>query len=254
MFNIISRLRPIVVDAFTFNEDVYNLCYPDSSSNFIPDWWRNLPATVPYTPLPQVGMATMKKCPGLTNIFKRGFIIPLWSDLAITLRNDGGYTSYNYQFSDNESIADTHPNSQFAGFYNVKEMQHLKLVTPWKLRESSGINFSMTQPVWNMQDYNKHITILPGITDFKYQDSVNIQMLINYPELNNKLELILPAGLPVCQLVPLTDRPVKIKRHLIDKIKYQAMGNRAFKFNGNYMFRKKLIDSNDSKCPFKKWI
>jgi hypothetical protein len=254
MFNILSRLRPIHIDAFTFNEEVYKFYSPKNSKDYIPNWWKSLPASYTHDAnFPQVQFSTMKKCTGVIEIFKSGFIIPLWSDLALTLKNTEGAGSYGYQFADNTSVIEAHPTKQYEGFTDKHTLQHLKLVTPWRLREKTGVKFVCMQPTWSLQNLNSDITILPGISDFKYQDSTNIQMLVRYPTYNLTTSLLINVGTPMVHMIPMSDRPIKITTHLVDRVKYNDMGNSGVTFSGAYLQRKKMIDQQPT-CPFKKWL
>ena len=84
MFFFFKR-KKIVVDCFTDNYSINELFPIQTANNFYPDWWKNLPKT--YDAMNKWGLrvsqSTMKKCPAIIDLYKTGFIMPLWSDLQI---------------------------------------------------------------------------------------------------------------------------------------------------------------------------
>ena len=75
-----------VIDCFTSNQMVYEQFPIAKANEYIPDWYKKLNATystnVPNTLREKA--ATVKRCPGISNLFNEGFILPLWSDLILT--------------------------------------------------------------------------------------------------------------------------------------------------------------------------
>lgn len=255
MLTIFSKLRPINIDAFTYIESIYNYYSPKLSREYIPTWWKNLPTDFDEPASPSINHPTMKRCIGFIESFRHGFLVPLWSDLALDLFNEMGNVVYRYKFADNQSRIETHNNLQYNGFFNVNSMQHFKIVVPWRIREKSGIKFMISQPMWNMGNLNRDITVLGGISDFKYQDSCHFQLLVNYPDIGKHNSILIPSDTPLMQITPINDRPVKIHTHLIDQSKYENAGLGIMKFTGNYLHRQKIIDRMEkSKCPWKNFL
>lgn len=255
MLTLLFKPKPIIIDAFTFTEEVYELYAPQLSSRFVPQWWKDLEANyVSDITFPQVQHSTAKKCVGIIETYKNGFMIPLWSDLAINLTKDNEQRYYRYMFADHASNAVHHNNIQFENFINPERTQHLKLGSPWKLREKTGVKFSLSQPTWNLGQQLPDFNVIPGVSDFKYQNSTNIQMLFYYPEQDTTKNLLIEAGTPMYHVIPLSDRPVKIVKHLIAKEEWEMMGNAPIKFNNSYKHRKNKMDNQESKCPFHGWF
>lgn len=256
MLTIINRWRPISIDAFTYVESVYKLYPPRLSRDYIPQWWRNLPTDFDDPGFGAVKNPTMKRCTGFIEAFRTGFMVPMWTDLALELFNEPpGRTSFRYRFADGEGVIQTHMHQQYTGFVDTNRQQHLKIIVPWRIREPTGVNFTVTQPVWNMGELNRDITILGGVTDFKYQDSAHFQLLVNYPEVGTKNSILIPADMPLMQVIPVSDRPIKIHTHLVERSKYVDAGIGIFKFTGNYLHRKRMIDrAEKSQCPFKTFL
>jgi len=255
MLSIFSKLNPISIDAFTYNESIYNYYPPRPSKEYIPTWWKQLSSDFTDSTGFNILHPTMKRCMGFIESFRYGFIVPLWSDLSINLFKDGQKSYYRYQFADAQSILQTHNPEQYKGFIDTSSMQHFKIIVPWRIKEKSGIKFNISQPTWNMCNLNSNLTVLGGISDFKYQDSCHFQILVNYPESNNSTNILIPSDTPLMQVTPLSERPIKIHTHLIDKSKYENSGLGIMKFSGNYLHRQRVIDrAEKSKCPIKNFL
>lgn len=216
MLSIIKKLSPIVVDAFTYDQ------------NFL-DYYAPTLAT------------TYKSFD--SSLVKNSFILSTWCDTAINAANVEGTCGISWKFSDNASRGEIHQYFQFQGFVTEKKLQQFKLCVPWKLREKTGIKFVCAQPFWALKELNNNFSVMPGIIDLKYQESVNIQLLLNYPQVHHNNAIFIPANTPLCQMYPLSDRPVRIKTHLVDERNFYTYSD---KFSNHYLYRKKLTD----KCPF----
>jgi hypothetical protein len=251
MFNFFIRKSTIVIDVYTFIEEVHDLYAPENSSRFVPQWWKELETTYSSrVDFPLIKSTTMKRCVGIIETIKNGFILPLWSDVAINLTKDADQRYYRYHFANQRSVIEHHSSIQYGKFIDTNEIQHLKLVSPWKFKEKTGTMFNLSQPTWHLGTHVKDFCIIPGVTDFKYQNSTNIQMLGYYPETDGTRHILIEAGTPMYHATPLSDKRVVIKKHLISESEWQLMGNAAIKFNNSYKARKDRMDNVESKCPF----
>lgn len=218
MFTILTRLRPLVVDFITPNQRLAKFHYPRPSRFYTHNnYSRN-----------------------------NDFVIPLWSDMAINLCCiSGADQGIGWKFADTESTAEIHPYIQYFNFITEKKLQQLKIPVPWVVKEKTGIKFLASSPTWALGKLQKYITPLPGILDFKYQHSANIQYLLNYPQVETTDSIVVTAGTPLYQFFPLSDRRVKIKTHIVSRDEYTSYLIPE-KFSKHYYFRKTLVD----KCPF----
>lgn len=242
------KKKKIVVDAMTINSAVGNLFPIKKCSEFIPSWWKSMPST--YKVSTDHGIdydaSTIKRCDGILQYYKHGFMIPLWSDLIIKTAEDG---SWAWKWSDDSDPMDivTHNRKQFSPVFD--NFIHLKINSPWVLLEKTGVKFEWSQPVYNdISNLNKYI-IPPAVIDFKYNCGTNINML-----LSNKNEIVhINAGEPLVKLVPISDYDVTIKTHIVsleEYIKHKNFGVYNFSFRGKYKKRKQIMNNSKSKCPF----
>jgi hypothetical protein len=97
-----------------------------------------------------------------------------------------------------------------------------------------------------MLNITNDFNLLDGVLDFKYQNGTNINFFLNNTIRN---QVLLEAGTPMLHMIPLTEKKLEIKLHLIEEIEYTkmfALNNATPKFSGNYAEKKKL----NATCPF----
>lgn len=234
--------KKIVIDCFTTHTGAYNLNPIDLAVKYFPDWWKPMPNSTSVADPVTIELSTIKKCPGILDLYKSSIILPLWSDMAVEPKEDNTYW---WKFADGKTRLDTHPIQQLGNAF--KKYQHIKILSPWFIKEKSETKFLMTPCTWSLLDITSNINILTGVVEFKHQNATNINFFI---DLNRKEPLFLEAGTPLYHLVPLTDKSVEVKNHLITKQEFDKLFNYTIcgvKFSGNYNTRKK---ANNKTCPF----
>lgn len=217
MFTIINKLRPVTIDCFTYKQQIIDYYHLRSPSTYVDYYDQN---------------------------DLNSFVVPIWCDLAINIINDGQKKHIQWNFVDGSSVAESHPYNQYQGFVDQGKMHHLKIVVPWLLKEKSGIRFITANPQWALKDLNNSLFCLPGVVDFKYNNSINIQLMLNYPQVAALDSILVPAGMPLYQVFPVSERKIRLKYHLISSEEYWS--NYTSKFSNHYHHKKKMID----KCPF----
>jgi len=234
--------KKIVLDCFTNNASAYEYSKPDHARKFIPDWWKKLPNSSNTFPADKIG--TMKGCFGFTEMYNRGFMLPLWSDLNIVKVNG----QMHWQFADYNTVGTSHPAVQMGEYYDTEKYQHLKIHSPWFLKEKEGVLFHVSQAFWNVQPFGDYV-ITPGLVEFKYQSGTNINMFI----LKSISDLLIEFTTPMLHYVPLDDRRIELKYHLLTDSEFSLIVNAGSPntFEFHYRKKKKLMqDREKSKCPF----
>lgn len=252
MFDIFIKRKKIVVDCFTVNVDAHDTFPIQPANRFYPAWWKRLPNSYPVetnhgVPIEQ---KTMKSCYGLLNHYKHGFILPLWSDLVVQTQADGLGNSYSYQYADNRSEIGVHPIDQMGKEFN--SLVHVKLVSPWRIREKTGIEFIYMEPTWNYPGDLLTMSTPPGTIEYKYQHTSSVNMF-----LEKGRKYAFSAGRPMAHIIPLTDKEVELKCHLVSPAETDSSIRRVMHhgfpfFNDGYPQKKKrqMALEKDSKCPF----
>jgi hypothetical protein len=246
--------KKIVLDCYTASNHAYDLFKIEPAKKFVPTWWKSLPAT--YKDDNCLGeLPTMKTCPGFNSNFRHGFIMPLWADAHLAIRQVG-YEQWIIagQSADASTQIVSHSPNQWGDFIDNSKYMHLKINSPWIFKCNEDIDWMWNQPTWNNKAFDEY-SILPGIVDFKYQSSTNINIITKKLDNNNQPNLVkISAGQPMVHLIPITDRKVEIRNHFISQAEWQqlSMQNAHISNVNNYTkiknIRKKL--ETESKCPF----
>jgi hypothetical protein len=241
------KKKKIVVDAFTSNQSVHDFFPIQTAVNFIPDWWKQIPST--YESTNKFGLKlkqpTLKRCDGFLHLYRKGFIIPLWSDLIIETKETGQWF-YSWSDLNGNNIID-HEREQIGN--SLPHMIHIKITSPWAIREKTGVEFHWTDPMWNKLEKLSKISVLPGVVNFKYQNTNHINCFL--PAENNRYEI--SNGQPMAHCIPLSDSDVEIKTHMVSNeefINMRLLDTQRFSFLNFYKNKVKIIDKKEKKCPF----
>jgi hypothetical protein len=233
------RKKKLIVDAFTSSPNAHRFFPIQKAHKFMPSWWKNMNNS--FSHKTDIGLTiqrpTIKRCEGLMSLYQEGFVIPLWSDVVIETANN----SVKYAFADDTSQIGNHTAEQMtAEFQNYI---HAKFISPWRLTEKSGLKFLFLQPSWNQINFLFEMHVVPGVVDYKYQHTSNINVLMA----RNK-RFSLAAGEALAHIIPISEHDIDIRTHLVDENELKKMpeGSNAFPFFlGSYRKAKKIITNED---------
>lgn len=247
------KKNTVVLDCFTYDPAVFDVCKVDYSKKFFPDWWKALPTKtnkiIPNSLGLEFEQSTIRRCVGLNSLFNRGLMIPMWSDLKFKVLND----NFSHYFSSHSEMSglERHPREQYGPAFD--NFVHAKLLTPWVFKENTGVSFAWTQPSWNLVHHKNNFLVPPAVVDFKYQHATHVNMFL--PKGDN--EFMINCGEPVVHLIPLTEKNLVIKRHLISQADWASIissKGSGVKFINKYKFFKDSITDQEQekkgKCPF----
>ena len=239
--------KEIVLHCYTDRAEVYNYSPVVEAKKKIPEWFKKIPGPGSkkieddnYKTL------NLKQCTGFIEYYKKGFMLPLWSDLALNIgaRNS---SDYSWQYSDKRSDITYHEPVQSNNNFDPLLYQHLKLVSPWQFHCDEDISFLAIEPGWQFNDLGT-ARILSGVIDFKYQSATHVNVFFTREEKESRL--IWKAGMPLYHFIPLTDRKITLKTHLVSHEHYSriASKNSAISFVRHHEERKKILST--SGCPY----
>lgn len=240
---ILFKKSKLVLDAFTCRPDIFEYSKLRNAKDTIPQWWKDLPKTIDYKEL-FFPIPTMKTCYGFIQQFRHGFFVPMWSDLALEIDSKGS-TKDQFQFSDRMSRAQSHPQNERGSFLPLDDWYHLKLINPWVFQCKEDIMWQSISALWNMDNPSEYL-VPSGIFDFKGQAAANINLFFKRQE--NPYRVLLPHGQPMTQIIPLTDKTLELKQHLITEQEYAKIRGKHAKIS----FISKYLKGKASKmkCPF----
>jgi hypothetical protein len=236
----IFKKPKIILDCFTASSGAMENKI-DYANKFLPEWWKTAPKNVDND---FFSTSTIKRCQGIIDTYRQGLMIPLWSDLAFKVQ-DG---LYQWQFADHKSGADVHDSNQFDFYVDPKYYGHVKLASPWLIKSKDNVKFYWTKPFWNYKPNNPFF-ITDGVIDFKYNHSSHINMFINLTM--NHLFMI-NAGSPIIHALPLSDKDILIKTHLVSNEFMEQNTKNVYTFINKYRSSKnaEIKKEKESKCPF----
>lgn len=236
MISFLFKKKPIHVDCFTDSLNVAEIYPIKKAFNYVPEWWRDLDRSY-FKNTPTNGRpcesATMKSCAGFIELYKKGFVIPLWTDLDIFCEQD----FYQWNSGDGQIKLKSHNSEEHNNTFSA--YHHIKMKTPWMIRETTGVKFLWTACTWSQLTQAANVRIVPAVIEYKYQHSANIQCFV--PRFSGVIRL--SSGMPLIQVIPLSERPIKITTHVLDVVEYQKLGTRSHphKFVGGYSYKKKCM-------------
>lgn len=230
--------RKIVLECVTYEPYVHEFAQIQKASEFIPEWYSKMKGRYDSEVFTA---STIKKCPALQNAMTKGFILPMWTDLAIKMTEHDDGWGYEYQFADGKTENHDHDSRQWEGKWNPKTHAHMKWVSPWYFNCSHDIQWLWQKPYYH--DTNDDVDIIQGIVEFKHQSTSNINCMVK-----GKDKVFVKHGTPLVQLIPLTDKEVHIKHTLVNSKEEWERHNKMpiFTFQNNY---KTVVKK---RCPFHK--
>lgn len=235
------KRKKIIVDAFVTDEKYIKFSPIERASKHWPEWFKSTPNNYGNG---EIKESTIKQCNGILDLYKNSFIIPLWTEFNINAQN-GTLSAYP---ADKQTPVTPHPEEQWKTYADPKQYKHIKINSPWLLKTKEPINWVVQKPFWNFKLYEPFI-IPEGILNFKYQSGTNINIFVN---MEKNFETILKFNSPILQLIPLTEKEIEFKYHLVLEKEWATKLIPQIAFNLNYNKHKKLIDDQESKkkCPF----
>jgi hypothetical protein len=153
----------------------------------------------------QPGFAHLLRCPGIFDLFKYGYIIPLNKDISITPKGkefDSIFKSVTTTEFATRSLTPFSIEWQGTDFIGRPPWAAdfiIKINTGWHVIAPKGVKLLMLPIVYpDTFDF----TAAAGILDPSISTLLNFQLFWN----SKKTETIIPAGTPLGQLIPITEK------------------------------------------------
>lgn len=236
-----KKSRKAVLNLYTTRVDAYHYAQWQKASSVKPKWWKDIPNIEPSFDMP-FGGQTMKHCTGFNDLYKNAFLIPLWSDVMLGYSKKGE-SGWKYVFADEVSKLTCHPQFQRGEWLPEDQYQHFKFNTPWMAECTDDINFLYTSAEYQNNNPFKFFT-LNGVVNYKEFLGTDVNVVL--PRQDEDTEIVLPKNEILAMVVPLTDKQVEIRHHLItqdEMIKRKHKAKPFLWFSNGYKKAKK--------CPFK---
>lgn len=237
LFNF--KPKPLVLDCFVSEEQshVYEYAPIKTAAHFYPEWWKSADrASIDWT---QANLTqSIKNCAGIQDHYQHGVIMPMWCELAIVTNGAGGIVS---QFSDQVSSNDYQGVELRAGF-RAKQI-NMKITSPWRFRSTAGVYWHYLPVYWD-QHQSTPWHVLPATVEFNTNHVTNCNLLVDSAAGSSMIK----HGQPLAHIVPLSERPLEVRNHLVTAGEYARLTNRArpLSFINKYRTQLRL-----DQCPFK---
>ena len=150
-------------------------------------------------------------------MFSNGFIIPSWGDFQIEVLKDGKFIVAGHQTTEPNVRVSNHSKLQY-GYELYKNSGHVKIESPWFLKEKTGVKFVWNGCSWHNTDNLENFYVLSAIVDYKYQAGTNINA---FQRKNTIVKF--NAGDPLVHVIPMSEKKLKMKHHLVSRDEYEKM-------------------------------
>lgn len=239
--------KKVIFDAYTSNAAIYDLAKITRSTREKPEWWNKLPKA---SHSPESGLAhTMRGCNGFNDLYAKGFTVKSPCDFYIKKDQDGLSVWSAAEFN----LGGEHGLDQMGGNVFGGSSFHFKLNPQWVLHSNSSIDFLMTNHSWNVPQSISNVFVPNGVVNYNILTDVNVNMILTPNQVGQPLSF--DALQPVAMLIPLTEKSVEIKHHLITpeelKDKKDADPKQLFFVNRLTKIKKEKAKQAATKgCPF----
>ncbi len=213
------------MDVFTSRAEIYNFAQINKAINYLPTWWKNLSKReVSFENYDTQNQRSMKHCIGFIDYFKKSYVIPMWSDLNLQIGKEGT-AEHRWQFADESSSITVHAANQRGTYLEQKKYQHFKIENPWVSKTNKLVYFSWSGAVWNLDEPEK-IIFFPAVIEFYNQSSASINIACKRQ--NQTQEIFIPFGQPLVHIIPITEKEVVLKTHLVSDLELQKIKKSTF--------------------------
>lgn len=232
---------------------------PIPSNKKFPKWFSDLPLNSkkfkyeilddnPRTLINSNSDNNVKKCLGIQDILKTGYIIPAWADFIFREEENGSLFINWMENYFNDTKYDSHGVKQFSTMPNKPIYGHFgKIFTPWIITTDPGVSCLVTDPVWHR---NKSFTSATAIvhTDnvplnlawfFEWNYKIKSKMNIDEIEIDKQ---VVSKGEPLIHIIPFYRKNFSSKINYVNEEKWESL-----KFSAVA----KSSDSMGGQCPYK---
>lgn len=233
--SILSRFKkkePATIEFWSTVAGIENIAPPELAIKCLPDWIKTMPGNHEGAGRSE----TARQCPAFVDYFKQGYVLKLWCDLKLDIREDG---SYFYETPNNQWEFSNHGNQQYIDYMPQanKYSMVLKAMSPWRMRTTKGWSVMQLPMFYN---YNNDFEVLPGIFDTDIHFDTTPQLCFHKYGVH-----YLERGTPLCMFVPFKREEIKgkISPLTTELINVTQTGYQwwAGKFKGGYREHQKFL-------------
>jgi len=190
----------------------------------------------------QPGFMHITRCPGIFDLFRYGYIIPLHKDIIIKSNGKEFDAILPSNVREEGHRFDIHLQTQKTPLMNYPPWSTdfiVKIDTGWHVIAPKGIKF-LQIPISYPDTFNFTSTI--GIFDPSISTQVNFQMFWNVKE---KEEVIIPVGTPLGHLIPLSEKKYKMVQRIMNQRDRDWVSKAESSYSSSFChitMRNKIVD------------
>jgi len=174
---------------------------------------------------------TIKKCPGVTDFLKTGYVIKNWTNILVRSEPPSGSLYFDWEHS-YDGLVDYgfHPPDEYAGM-SLNELPNYggfhKISSPWFIKTSPGISCYYTHPVWTRDKRFTtvssivHTDISPIAVKWFFEWNFNLERTMNLGEIDNDIQFI-RKNTPLIMIFPFVRNTFKMNVNYIESEKYES--------------------------------
>ena len=187
------------------------------AKDVIPSWFKKIPTSKQLDDIvsyPNV-KTSLKHCTGITDLYKQGFIIPLWTDFLIDTTVEGE-VFFDIKAGSKKPLVHWDPDNKWKA--NSEYFTMHKLDSPWHIKTKQSCNMLFTNTFWNTRF--PQLQAVNGVVDFKYTYSTNVNFILR----KEPFRVLFEAGTPFIHVIPLTEAKIVLHQHLeTDRTKFTTI-------------------------------
>jgi hypothetical protein len=192
MFKFLDRFKKPKVEIWPLVDGLEKVVPPVPANKHIPNWFKEVDQVFVTGETHDRG--TVKHCPSFPEYFKTGFIMPMWCDLKLNIREDG----YDWETPDRAFIVEEHKHPQYRDFLPAHEKEQvkcvLKLLNPWRVKTPPGWSILQLPLYYHFSDL---FEVVPGMIWTDIHHETNLQLKIK-----KYGQHTIPRGTPLVHYIP----------------------------------------------------
>jgi len=212
--------KTLELTAYTCRPEVYNYVPVVLAKKYLPEWVRKSKSEVidpKKGPIP-----TIKKCVGLRDLYRKGVVIPLWTDIDATINPIGEKVDhFDFNAADQHTKLFLHTENQFGQCPHLACFQHIKIESPWAFVANKNVQFLCLEPTWNYAGVFNGVQTLGASVSFNKQHATHVNMLLQKKEV--PATYAFEFKLPLYHVIPLYDGDFKLNVELVSKDDYKGI-------------------------------
>jgi len=193
-----SKEKPVIefISKYKYLKDIEEI-RPVPAHKFIPEWWKNAPYSHSESRY-NLEDGLVKQCPMFPELFSSGYILPMWADTVLSLK-DGRWSAkcgkkdspFQIGLFGNDQFVD-YANYRFNGFSPKAVFQ---FVNPWEIKTTKG--YSVFQfPLF--YHFNNDFSVLPGTYDAHAVETDKLEVAY----FGDQEEIFIKRGTPLVHYIP----------------------------------------------------